>query len=328
MSFRLFFAIGCYLAPLMCFPLFSAQASAQANDAQVTFFRKSMFRASGIGSVIFINDQYVGHGNSGKWSVTVPNGTHAIAVKWCDYNPMSGNCRSLDDIIAATESAESSCKGSYAGGPAFFFGATGTQRACFEARAGDHIVFTLEGANLKLIGGDPFDPELGKAKPRAQAIAAIGTSLGAGSREKAALEACLSGNETDTCRQFLTDFPDNPQREEALQHMNGLVSKEMRLRELRSRMPPEMRRDQLMVTLAGLLERGEHQRSLAVFEELEMLPVPLDPDIKFYWGRSLIETGNYMEGLSKVYAYLQERGREASFYQEALNLISRAEAEL
>lgn len=90
-------------------------------------------------------------------------------------------------------------------------------------------------------------------------------------------------------------------------------------------LPPAVMRDKLMVDIARLLREGRHRDVLPLFEQLDQLPLPLDPDLDYYWGQSLAEAGQRDAALATLYRYIRQQGRTARHYRLALELIARVE---
>jgi|GEM_PF-4153259 len=89
---------------------------------------------------------------------------------------------------------------------------------------------------------------------------------------------------------------------------------------------PEQKRDDLMSRVKEMMFKGAYAESLPLFAELDSLPVPLDPEVNFYWGKAFVETKQADKGLAKLYRYVQSADEKAPHYQEAQSLISRAKA--
>lgn len=74
-----------------------------------------------------------------------------------------------------------------------------------------------------------------------------------------------------------------------------------------------------------LLRAGRYSDALPLFEQLDQLPLPLDPDFDYYWGQALGEAGQDEAALARLYRYIRKQGRSAGHYRAALALIGRLE---
>lgn len=92
-----------------------------------------------------------------------------------------------------------------------------------------------------------------------------------------------------------------------------------------SSLPPDLMRDKLMIGIARLLRAGRYSDALPLFEQLDQLPLPLDPDFDYYWGQALGEAGQDEAALARLYRYIRKQGRSAGHYRAALALIGRLE---
>ncbi|WP_282608048.1 hypothetical protein [Pelagibius sp. Alg239-R121] len=94
-------------------------------------------------------------------------------------------------------------------------------------------------------------------------------------------------------------------------------------------LPATVQRDKLVIQIADMVEKGTFKSALPLFEKLDALPVPIDPNTNFYWGWSLVESGQTQAGLAKLYRFLnhivETKGVDSPYYTATLRMISKAE---
>ena len=94
-------------------------------------------------------------------------------------------------------------------------------------------------------------------------------------------------------------------------------------RALEAALPKPVLRDKYMIALRDALAGQNYDKALPVFEKLQSLEMPLDPDFYYFYGEALHETGQQFEALDAISRYLRTQGAQAQFYQEALQLLNR-----
>ena len=93
-------------------------------------------------------------------------------------------------------------------------------------------------------------------------------------------------------------------------------------------LPPEIRRDRYMSDLRKALEARDYSAVEPLAIKLFDLGLPIDPSVRFFYGEALYEQGDMLRALEEFYQYVTEEGANATYYTQALGLISKAEAAL
>lgn len=134
---------------------------------------------------------------------------------------------------------------------------------------------------------------------------------------------------------FINAYPDSPYLPQANKRLEKLEESEQKrlqtqqqLASLEASLPPEVRRDKYMVSLAGYLKQQDYKNALTVFPKLESLSVKTDPSLKYFYGEALLKTGEPTKALQKLYEYINEQGTGATHYARSLELINQAESQL
>lgn len=148
-------------------------------------------------------------------------------------------------------------------------------------------------------------------------------------KEDMAWEACAQTK--ISCQQFLAKYPKSAYRSRALQaikdHEQAEVIAKLKQQEGRdSALPAEVRRDKYMVALTAHLKNERFEEALVYFDRLQRLGVKLSPSFNFFYGESLLRTGDPDGAISKLYAYISEAGSGGQYYKRALELVNEAES--
>lgn len=311
------FTTALVMAGWCAVPLPAVQA-ATLPDARITLFRESRMRLSGFASAFFVDGQYVASGTSGRVDLLAVPGKHLIAQLACESSVFSKGC----DPQRIQEKFEQLGGSTTACGNQWFIICTEV-----DLSPGQHVYLEFEITDKVWVPVASTDRSLAKTEPLPQAVDRF-ERAGLGSVEQAVFDRCAEATAAAPCQDYLTQYPQGELRGQAEEKLRSVAERQRRIASLRARVPPEMRRDQLTVSLATQLKAGNYAAALPVFEELAALPLPPDPELDFFWGKSLVGAGRPVEGLEKLYAYLSREGRSAQHYAEALEWISRGEASL
>lgn len=286
----------------------AAQAELDAaQPATLVLLRQSRFTAGAVHTGFWVNGEFVGAMKKGRMEVTLAPGAHRVeassalpcdalfAPDDCELNPFPGEKMLFDLELAAGE------------------------RKLVE------VYMTLEtasGIEYRTHGQWPaWSHEVPEVTPQ---VGFISTAF-ATDAERAAIEFCEATRTREACNAYLQDYPGGSFLGRAEVVISELDAEQARRRAALAAIPPEARRDALMVRIGDALAAGEPAAALPHFEELSQLPVELDANTDFYWGRTLIEADRAAEGLEKLYRYVLEHGREAPQYRAALELMNRME---
>ena len=90
-------------------------------------------------------------------------------------------------------------------------------------------------------------------------------------------------------------------------------------------LPSNIRKDKYMVALTNHLKKQEYHEALVYFDTLDSMNVELSSSFTYFWGETLIKTGDNQEGLAKLYHYLERAGSGGKHYSSALQYINEAE---
>lgn len=142
---------------------------------------------------------------------------------------------------------------------------------------------------------------------------------------------CQSTASLETCRQMLDAIPATVLPDDARavaerverEHEVTLVRER-----LEPRLPPQVRHDKYMLALTQALATKNYSAAVPVFEELERLGGPRDPEIDFFHGETLVELGRPVDAITPLSRYVREQGASARYYNEALQLLNRAQEAL
>ena len=90
-------------------------------------------------------------------------------------------------------------------------------------------------------------------------------------------------------------------------------------------LPKEIKADQYMISVKMYLEKDNHEKALEYMEKIVELDVKMPAAFYFKYGKSLLKTGDNVEGKRQIEKYLELEGRKGKYYQEALILFTEAE---
>lgn len=89
---------------------------------------------------------------------------------------------------------------------------------------------------------------------------------------------------------------------------------------------PELERDRLMLAVGDLFAAERAAEALPYFEQLDALPVPLDPAFDFYRAQAHLAVGDRDAARQLLTRFLARVDRDSAYYQPALRLMTRLEA--
>lgn len=184
------------------------------------------------------------------------------------------------------------------------------------------------GADLSIRNRENMTPlELAQAEGQAEMVALL-------SGYEAALNAWKAAQNSDDIaayQHFLQSYPDSlyaAQAQARLQILQTEADKQASLAAMEASLPPSVLRDKYMLQLSSHLKQQNYQQALEIFPKLEALPIATDPSLHFFYGETLLKTGQPRQALEKLYQYVNAQGSSATHYARALELINQAEAQL
>lgn len=153
--------------------------------------------------------------------------------------------------------------------------------------------------------------------------------------EKNLVNSCLRTKELAICEEVLATVPsvmidrfDHKFIVSMVDRKRQEIAVEEQQKALEASLPPSVLRDRYMISLRDALTARDFEAALPVFDRLQALGLPLDRDFDFFRAEALHETGNHVEALDAIGGYLRDQGRDAQFYQEALQLLNSIQAAL
>lgn len=280
-------------------------AQTAVGDATLTLLRQSRFTAGAVHTGFWVDGQFVGAMKNGSMTLSLRPGAHRIEASNalpCDAMFAPGDCETNPfphpKVTHDLELAP---------------GATALLEVFMATDP--WISFRPHAQPPRWLASlDVVEPQVGRIDT-ARATAA----------ETRALERCEATEERAACEAYLDAYPQGVLADRARAVVDALDAQAERRRAMLAAIPPEARRDALMLRIRDALGSDRPQDALPHFAELATLDVALDPDTDFFWGRTLIEAEQPAAGLEKLYRYLASRGRDAARYREALELMNRAE---
>ncbi len=143
---------------------------------------------------------------------------------------------------------------------------------------------------------------------------------------------CLIDQNLGQCESVFETVPTSLRSEMMVHEMEVLRSKAQQkqktLAAMETALPESVRRDKYMITLSSHLKSGRYQEALAIFPKLKSLSMDTDPSLDFFYGESLLKTGQPKAALTQLYSYISTQGRAGTHYARALKLINEAESQL
>ena len=288
---------------LMVFALTSTLSSASEAPAyaEITFFRPYDFAGGAVYSIFWVNNEPIASFRDGQVTVSVVPGSHRIqagSTIWCGPEDFGSADCEMSEMTSLTTTAVTLA----AGEKVWYW---------YNIHTGNVTTFNTRPQKL-----DDIDTIY-------QPINHPITSRVASPAESALIRRCRNAASDVPCELYLQRFPDGEFTQEAQSRGEQYAQQRSREQALSdSRLPPEARRDALMLQLAQLLKSNEHAQALPLFARLQALPVPLDANLNYFWGRSLILAGEPDAGVDRLVRYLNAQGREAAKYREALALLN------
>jgi sulfatase modifying factor 1 len=73
------------------------------------------------------------------------------------------------------------------------------------------------------------------------------------------------------------------------------------------------------------LEQEDYSKAISYLEKMKSLKVKLKPEYYFQYGRSLVKSGKFKEGLKLLNSYIEKAGDEGEYVEWALELMNEAE---
>ncbi len=148
-------------------------------------------------------------------------------------------------------------------------------------------------------------------------------------------KACLNQQALQPCADLVAGVPDEAVSDELRAHIAKIETRiaaeeaekqrKQQLVAMEQALPPSVRRDKYMMQLSQYLKQKDYQNALEIFPKLEALPVKPDPSLKFFYGDTLLRTGQTEAAQKKLYEYISEQGTDATNYTRALELLNAAE---
>jgi len=145
------------------------------------------------------------------------------------------------------------------------------------------------------------------------------------------VDICLKQSELAPCQQLVDYLPRGYVPNSILKHIDAIkaeLQRKQKLIAMEEALPANIRRDKYMVQLSSFLKQQKYQDALAIFPKLEDLPIATDPSLKYFYGESLLKTGQTAKALQELYQYINEQGTGATHYAQALEMINQAESKL
>jgi hypothetical protein len=137
--------------------------------------------------------------------------------------------------------------------------------------------------------------------------------------------------------EFASSYPDDPLTEDANKQIEFLKEQEVleaRQQKIQAamqrdaRLPLTVRKDKYILSLTDHLNKENFGDAIFYFELLDQLKVELSPSFEYFWGESLLRTGEPEKALEKLYSYVSNVGSAGQYYTQALQLSTEAETEL
>lgn len=137
--------------------------------------------------------------------------------------------------------------------------------------------------------------------------------------------------------EFVESYPDDPLTTDANKHIELLKEQEVlgaKQQKIQAAMqrdahlPLMIRKDKYILSLTDHLNNQSFGEALFYFELLDQLKVQLSPSFEYFWGESLLRTGEPEKALDKLYSYVSNVGSAGQYYTQALQLSTEAETEL
>ncbi|MGA0806732.1 MAG: hypothetical protein ACO38Y_06625 [Steroidobacteraceae bacterium] len=149
------------------------------------------------------------------------------------------------------------------------------------------------------------------------------------SPHKESLQRCLESGDGNDCRVVQAAVP-APLLSYARRDIDAVLarSRKVEYAALLEGLPPEMRRDKYTLQLREALAARRFGVVPGLCESLYALGLPLEPEVRFFHGEALLENGDSLGALEKLYDYVTETGPSGTYYTRALELIARGEASL
>lgn len=150
---------------------------------------------------------------------------------------------------------------------------------------------------------------------------------------KTKVDSCLANNTYEICNPVKQEVPlafIEPKSREKIVHL--VATEEAKRKEeamdntLRATLSKDALRDHYMIKLSNALSNREFDKSLPIFEKLKGLDMPLDPDFNYFYGEALHETGKNTEALGAITGYIRNKGSQATYYQESLQLLNKIQS--
>lgn len=165
------------------------------------------------------------------------------------------------------------------------------------------------------------DLETGQAFPVPPQLTA---TVSKRARADAALGSCLEQRDIALCEQYVAANLGTA----GAQAATSRIKKIQLINQQEQALPPEIRRDRYMSDLRKALEARDYSGVEPLAIKLFDLGLPIDPSVRFFYGEALYEQGDMLRALEELYQYVTEEGATATYYTQALGLISKAEAAL
>ena len=153
--------------------------------------------------------------------------------------------------------------------------------------------------------------------------------------ERRLVDACLGQPSLASCEPVYETIPrvlleaDNREMVVSLvESQRRALAAEERRRALEASLPKPVLMDKYMIALRDALATQDYRKALPIFERIEQLDMPLDPDFYYFYGEALHETGQQVRALEATGRYVRNQGSQARFYQEALQLLNRIQDSL
>lgn len=142
---------------------------------------------------------------------------------------------------------------------------------------------------------------------------------------------CQTKNIDAACVDLAEKYPNHHYTNQATSRLNEIekdATQKQFARKFKqdSGLPLDVRRDKYMVALATHLKNERYAEALEYFNYLERLNIKLDPSFNYFYGESLLRTGQSKLAINKFYAYIKENGSKGKYYTKALELVNEAEA--
>lgn len=150
---------------------------------------------------------------------------------------------------------------------------------------------------------------------------------------KTKVDNCLAKQTLEACSPVYEDIPLALINLEPREKIVNLVETETAKRKqeatdkaLRASLSKDALRDHYMIALSNALSNREFDKSLPIFEKLKGLNMPLDPDFNYFYGEALHETGKNTKALGAITSYIRNKGSQATYYQESLQLLNKIQS--